>query len=101
MIATIIAIIIEALLMLGLILCIAYCSGYISLTYTSLDKGKSMFYIYIKFTDDLLLDVIAALLASMITAVSIVFYNGLLYLLGKYIYYIVNIGCKFLLLFSF
>ncbi len=45
MIATIITIIIETFLMLGLILCIAYCSAYISLTSTSLDKGKFRFYI--------------------------------------------------------
>lgn len=40
MIVTIVTIIIESFLMLGLILCIAYCSTYISLTSTSLDKGK-------------------------------------------------------------
>jgi hypothetical protein len=40
MIATIVTIIIEGCLMLGLILCIAYCSAYISLASTSLDKGK-------------------------------------------------------------
>ncbi len=39
MIATIVTIIIELFLMLGVILCIAYCSGYISLTSTGLDKG--------------------------------------------------------------
>lgn len=40
MILTIITLIIECALMIGLILCIAYCSAYISLTGTTLDKGN-------------------------------------------------------------
>ena len=34
-------VIVEGLLMLGLILCTAYCSGYIPLVSTSVDKGRS------------------------------------------------------------
>ncbi|CAF0863672.1 unnamed protein product [Rotaria sordida] len=57
-------IILESFLMLGLILCIAYCSAYITLSWTSLDK-----------------DVTASVLASLIAAISVLFYTGILYLL--------------------
>ncbi|CAF1609233.1 unnamed protein product [Adineta ricciae] len=59
-----IVIIFEAFLMLGLILCIAYCSGYITLASTSLEK-----------------DVTASLLASLIAAISVLLNSGILYLL--------------------
>ncbi|CAF0876042.1 unnamed protein product [Rotaria sp. Silwood1] len=57
-------IILECFLMLGLILCIAYCSAYITLSWTSLDK-----------------DVTASVLASLIAAISVLLYTGILYLL--------------------
>ncbi|CAF2381608.1 unnamed protein product [Rotaria sp. Silwood2] len=57
-------IVLECFLMLGLILCIAYCSAYITLSWTSLDK-----------------DVTASVLASLIAAISVLLYTGVLYLL--------------------
>ncbi|CAF0771468.1 unnamed protein product [Adineta steineri] len=64
MVLLLITIVVECFLMLGLILCIAYCSGYITLAPTSLEK-----------------DVTASLLSSLIASVSILFYTGILYLL--------------------
>ncbi|UJR35411.1 hypothetical protein I4U23_028168 [Adineta vaga] len=58
-------IVLESFLMLGLILCIAYCSGYITLASTSLEK-----------------DITASLLSSLIAAISILLYTGILYLLN-------------------
>lgn len=65
-ISLIVVLVIEAFLMLGLILCTAYCSGYISLASTSIDK-----------------DIIASLLASLITAITILCYTFLLTLLDN------------------
>ncbi|CAF3642164.1 unnamed protein product [Adineta steineri] len=64
-IVTIITIVIECSLMIGLILCIAHCSGYVTLIYSSIDK-----------------DIVAALLSGILAATSIAFYTSLLYLLG-------------------
>ncbi|CAF0827712.1 unnamed protein product [Rotaria sp. Silwood1] len=63
---TIVSIAIEFFLMLGLILCIAYCSAYISLAQTNLEK-----------------DIIASLLSGLIAAVSIIFVNAILFLIGN------------------
>ncbi len=76
--------ILEFFLMLGLILCIAYCSGYITLASTDLDKGYTIifFNIFLKeFFEIIFLDIIAALLASLTAAISILFYTGILHLL--------------------
>lgn len=40
MIVMSLGVVIEFFLMLGLILCIAYCSGYITLGWSTLDKGN-------------------------------------------------------------
>lgn len=82
MIVTIITIIIEFLLMIGVCICFAHCSGYISLGSTVIDKGKNNHHPHCLYMM-IIVDVIAALLASIITAISIMFYNIINYLLGK------------------
>ena len=85
MIVTIVTIIIQSLLMLGLVLCIAHCSGFISLTSTAIDKGRESYFPYRPLIDlwIIILDVIAALIASIIAAISIMFFNVINYLLGR------------------
>lgn len=85
MIVTIVTIIVEIALMLGVILCIAYCSGYISMISTGLDKGR-FDYFFEKILSIIFLDVIASLLASLVTAISIIFYNAIIHLIGKIIH---------------
>ncbi|CAF1440342.1 unnamed protein product [Adineta ricciae] len=83
-IVTIITIVLECGLMIGIIICIASCSNYISLTYSSVDKGA--YFVLVLFASTLkscsILDIIASLLAGIMTAISIAFYTGLLYFMG-------------------
>ena len=88
-IAAAVTFIIELGLAIGLILCIAHCSGYVTFDSTRVDKGISFSNEILKNQYDLLFfflspDVIAALLASINTAISIIFYNIILFLIGSY-----------------
>jgi len=86
MILIFLTIIVECFLMLGLILCIAYCSEYITLASTSLDKGYFNYFsnfLNQYFFLNNILDIIASLLASLTTIISILFYTGILNLLGN------------------
>ncbi|CAF1245614.1 unnamed protein product [Rotaria magnacalcarata] len=66
MILAILVLIIECFLMLGLVLCTAHCSAYITLPSTNLDK-----------------DIIASLLSALIAAITVLFVHGILFLIGQ------------------
>lgn len=64
MIIVLLTIVVESFLSLGIILCIAYCSGYITLAASSIEK-----------------DIVASLLGSLNVAMSIMFFISILHLL--------------------
>jgi hypothetical protein len=84
MILVFLTILVEFFLMLGLILCVAYCSGYITLAPIGLDQGNSIvFRNFLQMFFHRISDITSSLLATLTAAISILFYTGTLHLLGK------------------